>query len=85
MHYVSLLNNYFTYPQGGNMLTGCTLDDYTIWIGNGTCDDIVVTENHLKCLPPREQPNQRSEGHIISDALQIVVSESYSSSVVNKH
>ena len=67
------------------MLTGCRVDDYTIWIGNGTCDDVDVTENHLKCLPPIEQPNQRSEGHIISDALQVVVSKPYSSLVVNRH
>ena len=56
------------------MLTGCTADDYTLWIGNATCHKIDVTQNHLQCQPPIEQPGQQSDGHVIAGAVQVVVS-----------
>ena len=56
------------------MLTGCTAFDYTVLIGNETCDNVYVTQNHLQCQPPVEQPGQQSDGHVIAGAVQVVVS-----------
>ena len=56
------------------MLTGCTVDDFKVQIGNATCNSIEVTQNHLKCQPPIEQPSQKAEGHVIAGAVQVVVS-----------
>ena len=56
------------------MLTGCTLFDYTVLIGNATCNGVDVTENHLQCQPPFEQPSQQLDGHIITGAVQVIVS-----------
>ena len=56
------------------MLRGCTVGDYKVWVGNRTCDNVDVTENHLQCQPPIQQPSQQSDGHIIAGALQVVVS-----------
>ena len=56
------------------MLVGCTVDDYTVWIGDDTCDDASVTNNRLECMPPREQLGQRSDGHIKHGAVQVHVS-----------
>ena len=56
------------------MLTGCTVDDFKVWIGNATCSNINVTQNHLQCQPPIEQPGQQSDGHVIAGAVQVVVS-----------
>ena len=69
------------------MLTGCTVSDYTVLVGNGTCDDIDVTQNHLQCQPPIEQPGQQSDGHMIDGALQVVVSRiiSYTRCRINLH
>ena len=55
------------------MLSGCTPEDYTVLIGNSSCYDVSVTDSLLECLPPREQPRQQSEGHIIQGAVQVVV------------
>ena len=60
--------------QGSNMLSGCTAEDFTVWIGNSTCQNIDVTQNHLHCEPPIDQPNQQSDGHVIHGAVQVVVS-----------
>ena len=59
------------------MLTGSTVGDYTVMIGNGTCSSINITENRLQCQPPTEQPSQLADGHIITGALQVVVGENY--------
>ena len=57
------------------MLTGCTVDDYSIWIGNDTCDNISVIHNHLRCMPPREQPGQQLDRPTEPEAVQVIVSK----------
>ena len=56
------------------MLTGCSVFDYTVLVGNATCDDIDVTQNRLQCQPPIEEPGQQPDGHVIEGAGQVVVS-----------
>ena len=56
------------------MLTGCTVHDYTVGVGDGECGDIKMTENRLICLLPKHSPFQKTEGVIIDGALQVVVS-----------
>ena len=55
------------------MLTGCTVFDYTVLVGNDNCDDIDVTQNCLQCQLPIEEPGQQSDGHVIEGAVQVVV------------
>ena len=56
------------------MLTGCSVFDYTVLVGNNTCDDVDVAQNRLQCRPPIEEPGQQSDGHVIDGAVQVVVS-----------
>ena len=57
------------------MLTGCTVLDNTVLVGNDTCDDIDVAQNRLQCQTPIEEPGQQSDGHVIEGAVQVVVSK----------
>ena len=54
------------------MLTGCTADDYTIWTGNVTCDNVDVIQNVLECQPLVERPGHRLDGQIKN--VKVVVS-----------
>ena len=56
------------------MLTGATVRDYTVGVGDGECVDINVTESSLICLLPKHSPFQKTEGDVKDGALQVVVS-----------
>ena len=58
-----------------NLLTGSSLEDYTVSIGNDTCNDIHVTDNRLECILPREQPSQNLNSHANDEAVHVIVSK----------
>ena len=38
------------------MQKGCTVDDYTVTIGHGECEDLQLKTNSIQCKLPRKEP-----------------------------
>ena len=64
--------------QGVDMKTGCTQSDYSVTIGLGLCEDLVLYTNSLTCRLPKEEPETGSEEdhhvHVSQISVQILLS-----------
>jgi len=38
------------------MTRGCRLVDYVVQVGSDICENIDITDNQLRCRPPKQQP-----------------------------
>ncbi|KAK3610541.1 hypothetical protein CHS0354_008977, partial [Potamilus streckersoni] len=41
-------------------LSGVSARDVKVWIGNGSCNEVVVSKSHISCKPPKEEQENAS-------------------------
>src|SRR6218665_3650259 len=59
------------------MTSGCTKDDYSLFMGNGTCVVVSLTDNQLLCILPLEKPLNVDNANAVlcsDDHLPVIVS-----------
>ena len=73
-----MIELFFVVSQGQRMRSVCSKDDYSVFVGNGTCVVSTLTDNQLLCILPIEKPLNADNANALlcaDDHLPVIVSK----------